>query len=469
MALSKVTYTDLVTIIGAQNLNDIQDTIIALEEWQIEAGADIPQILANIAPSFSNSTSYSAGDCVIVLNKLYQFTAAHPAGNWTGADAEEVNVTSLLKEAVASLSGDVDDLKSALESCQYGLSESAKQALLQLAQKVAYIDEHGQDYYQDLYDALYPAAALLSITATYTQSGTVYDTDTLDSLKADLVVTAVYSDSSTATVAAEDYTLSGTLTEGTSTITVSYGGKSTTFSVSVMHNDTIVYTFETVDGEYIPAVSGAIDQNAEYSRTALVSTQGASEIEVPAVPENSDVVIGFWTTNDVTKNPMYRRKQTVGSDRYTIDVIYAARYFAFSAKTTSLGSYLSGDFFGTKNRAVTGWTNGVAYSQFELVQNQYIKNDGTSAPGDYTGWSRTKFIDCHGATSISFAPLTTDTTNNKYNAFYDEYFKQLSTFTLSGSQKSVPVPEGAYYFAVSGSDSNMARFIAGDTVPTGGE
>lgn len=115
MALSKVTYTDLVTVIGAQNLNDIQDAIIALEEWQSEAGADIPQILANIAPSFSNSTSYSAGDCVIVLNKLYQFIAAHPAGNWTGADATEVNVTSLLKEAVASLSGEVDDLKSALD------------------------------------------------------------------------------------------------------------------------------------------------------------------------------------------------------------------------------------------------------------------------------------------------------------------------------------------------------------------
>lgn len=114
MALYKVTYTDLVTVIWAQNLNDIQDAIIALEEWQSEAGADIPQILANIAPSFSNSTSYSAGDCVIVLNKLYQFTADHPAGNWTGTDATEVNVTSLLKEAVASLSGEVDDLNSAI-------------------------------------------------------------------------------------------------------------------------------------------------------------------------------------------------------------------------------------------------------------------------------------------------------------------------------------------------------------------
>jgi hypothetical protein len=72
---------------------------------------------------------------------------------------------------------------------------------------------------------------LTSITAVYTQSGTVYDTDSLDSLKSDLVVTANYEDGTSATVS--DYTLSGTLAEGTSTITVSYGGKTATFNVTV--------------------------------------------------------------------------------------------------------------------------------------------------------------------------------------------------------------------------------------------
>ena len=77
------------------------------------------------------------------------------------------------------------------------------------------------------------AVTLASISAVYTQSGTVYDTDTLDSLKTDLVVTALYSDASTETVPSTDYTLSGTLAEGTSTITVSYSGKTTTFNVTV--------------------------------------------------------------------------------------------------------------------------------------------------------------------------------------------------------------------------------------------
>lgn len=114
-----------------------------------------------------------------------------------------------------------------------GLTADLKAALDQLAQKVAYIDEDGQDYYDALHSALYPPANLSSITCVYTQSGTVYDTDSLDSLKSDLVVTAHFSDSTTQIITS--YTLSGSLTEGTSIVTVTYGGKSTTFNVTVTH------------------------------------------------------------------------------------------------------------------------------------------------------------------------------------------------------------------------------------------
>lgn len=114
-----------------------------------------------------------------------------------------------------------------------GLTDDIKQALLDCFEHVAWTDEHGQDYVDALEAALYPPAELASISAVYTQSGTVYDTDTLDSLKSDLVVTAVYSDSTTETVPGTDYTLSGTLTEGTSTIIVSYSGKTDTFDVTV--------------------------------------------------------------------------------------------------------------------------------------------------------------------------------------------------------------------------------------------
>lgn len=101
---------------------------------------------------------------------------------------------------------------------------------------------------------------LTSITAVYTQSGTVYDTDSLDSLKSDLIVTANYEDGTSATVS--DYTLSGTLAEGTSTITVTYGGKTTTFSVVVQGE---------IPGEY-QKVEWVGVENTTQTPTAYVET-----------------------------------------------------------------------------------------------------------------------------------------------------------------------------------------------------
>lgn len=77
------------------------------------------------------------------------------------------------------------------------------------------------------------AKTVSSISAVYTQSGTVSTNTSLDSLKSDLVVTATYSDTTTEVVPDTDYTLSGTLEVGTSTVTVSYGGQTTTFTVTV--------------------------------------------------------------------------------------------------------------------------------------------------------------------------------------------------------------------------------------------
>ena len=113
-----------------------------------------------------------------------------------------------------------------------GMSEAFKQALLDCFENVAWISDDGQTYYDALYAALYPPVDLLSISAVFTQGeAVIYDTDDLDTLKQYLVVTATMSDSTTRTVT--DYTLSGTLTEGTSVITVSYGGKTATFNVTV--------------------------------------------------------------------------------------------------------------------------------------------------------------------------------------------------------------------------------------------
>lgn len=137
----------------------------------------------------------------------------------------------------AAIRGQVEE---AMQSGGGGVSDELKAALLQIASKVAYIDDQGQSYYDDLYNAFYQPATLVSISAVYTQTGKVYDTDSLDDLTANLVVTGHYDDGTDRNI--NDYTLSGTLEEGTSTITVSYEGKTATFTVEVTKGVPAAYT-----------------------------------------------------------------------------------------------------------------------------------------------------------------------------------------------------------------------------------
>ena len=113
-----------------------------------------------------------------------------------------------------------------------GLSEDAKVALLDCFEHVAWIDEHGQDYYDALEAALYPETGLVSISAVFTQgSAVIYPSTPLNDLKAYLVVTGYYNNGTSKIIT--DYSLSGALEVGTSTITVLKEGKTTTFTVTV--------------------------------------------------------------------------------------------------------------------------------------------------------------------------------------------------------------------------------------------
>ena len=87
---------------------------------------------------------------------------------------------------------------------------------------------------------------LASISAVYTQGESIiYPDSSLDDLRTSLVVTANYSDGTYNNIT--DYELSGELTVGTSTITVSFEDKTTVFNVTVTSNseepeDPVSYT-----------------------------------------------------------------------------------------------------------------------------------------------------------------------------------------------------------------------------------
>lgn len=57
----------------------------------------------NEYPAFSSSTQYAAGSVVRYNNKLYRFTALHPAGAWVGTDAIETSIKAEIDAELTEL------------------------------------------------------------------------------------------------------------------------------------------------------------------------------------------------------------------------------------------------------------------------------------------------------------------------------------------------------------------------------
>lgn len=71
---------------------------------QVSVNGTTYEIVPEIAPLFSESTSYVAGDYVIKDAVLYRFMSAHAAGAWVGTDAEVITVGDELTGLKADLS-----------------------------------------------------------------------------------------------------------------------------------------------------------------------------------------------------------------------------------------------------------------------------------------------------------------------------------------------------------------------------
>lgn len=239
------------------------------------------------------------------------------------------------------------------------------------------------------------AVTLSSITAVYTQSGTVYDTDTLDSLKTDLVVTATYSDSSTQTVTAADYTLSGTLTVGTSTITVSYGGKTATFNVAVTkywdfewdytmgspENNGFIVTVSSSGGsavmtdDYYAMTSGTASGTFVKKTPDFTDADGIIEAEIlfPSVPPaNSD---GFSFTGPkwryVCNGGKFYLIQT-GSELLVYSNVIANTWYKLRTEYTASGGckfYINNELINDYSSPLNG--------NFERFIINSAKNSGT--------------------------------------------------------------------------------------------
>lgn len=146
-----------------------------------------------------------------------------------------------------------------------------------------------------------PDVTLTGISATYS-GGEVYEGTDVSDLTG-IVVTAHYSDGSTETVSG--YTLSGTIAEGSNTITVSYGGMTSTFIVTGIaveeepENGDLLYHWDLTSsltdtiGNVTATLSGSAKQDANgvtingaggscYFGDAIFSPGRTVEIDISA-------------------------------------------------------------------------------------------------------------------------------------------------------------------------------------------
>ena len=221
--------------------------------------------------------------------------------------------------AAGSIGAEVSQQKNAIS--QLGDIAAFKTAILQLAQKVAYIDEHGQDYYDDLYNALY--GELVSISAVLAQNAEVYITDDIAVLKQYLTVTAVYAHGS-AVISPDDYSLSGAFTPGASTITVTYGNKTATVSVTPLLWD---FTNGYSIGNATYKLHGTNQKFGYYVQTqarAVGITPIANQNYVFTVTDSDKYQVNAFDISTLVDRGFYRgSKSVVWADSDSVTTSYA--------------------------------------------------------------------------------------------------------------------------------------------------
>jgi len=191
-----------------------------------------------------------------------------------------------------------------------GISDSVKTALLQIAQKVAYIDADGQTYYNALYNAFYSTTAIYLNSTSIAISG-IGSTSLLTAITipAGRPVTWMSSDTGIATVSSSGLVTS--VAYGSCTITAISGNASATCAVTITEA-----TLTSIDAVYTQ--SGTVYDSASLSdlKSDLVVTATWSDGTTTTVPNSDYVLSGTLSVGTSTITVSYGGKTT----QFTVNV-----------------------------------------------------------------------------------------------------------------------------------------------------
>ena len=203
-------------------------------------------------------------------------------GGYTGTEEEfaaKMAAESPTKEEFSKLQEQIVDLKE--NGTGSGVTTEMSQSLWAIMQKTAFtealteaeltafktawgITDSGEE--PDTPDN--PEVTLTSISATY--AGGEVPVGTAVSSLTGITVTATYSDGTTANVTG--YTLSGTIAEGNNTITVSYGGKTATFTVIGVVEESYVELSNSADLWEVGGIQPVGTANTSSTRLRTIAT-----------------------------------------------------------------------------------------------------------------------------------------------------------------------------------------------------
>ena len=295
-----------------------------------------------------------------------------------------------------------------------------------------------------------PTKTLTSISAVYGGGEVAVGTALTD--LTGIVVTATYSDGSTENVTG--YTLSGEIVEGDNTITVSYGGLTTTFTVAGVaesedeNNGWVegeAYEIEWKDGYGLDhsGTQGGGAIGAEFVHSArsasnFLPCRGASAINVSGIYTNYGVF--FYDSEQ-----KYIANQRVVDYSAPVPVPLAAYYVRVQCITTNKANASVTPVVLELMTESTVWESGKRYCLDWESGKQINTNAGgevidhpTNAKRDVSG-----FVLCMGATTITIAFRL-----KVMVVFYDGDKSYISMGLTSATGNTVTVPDGAVYVRI---------------------
>lgn len=271
----------------------------------------------------------------------------------TDANYEEV------VQSVSTISSQVTALQNQVNSIGDGMSEDFKQALLGIVSNVLIKPGvEGQDLYDALYASLYPTVEINVLIASYSPSGVVvYDTDSLDSLRPRLTVTAYFSDNTSKVITNYTlYTVGGSLTAGTDVpIVITYRGATamTTIPVVIHFNPLHaltngMHTFSS-NSRVLQITNG---NHIDYTAPNATSdtTQRGAYLNLSEITANDNTA--KYDTNVIRSNTIFTIPEMANvkvklKNIQNTSVLPSDCYFVFALKNGSNNVIHSGNISGT--------------------------------------------------------------------------------------------------------------------------